>query len=653
MNTSMPQGAWKTEKTYPTYDEYPTAPHADLWTRYTPEETVFTLWSPVAEEVVVRLFDKGDGGSSLATHPLQKKEQGLWLLKLSGDQHGLYYTYQVKVNGRWLNETPGIYARAVGVNGKRAMVLDLATTNPEDWEKDQGPVLKSPNDAVLYEVHIRDLTQHPNSGSSMPGKYLGLTETGATNPEGLPTGFDHIRELGVTHVHLLPAFDYSSVDEADLHTPQYNWGYDPLNYNVPEGSYSSDPFRAEVRIREFKQMVKNFHDQGIGVVLDVVYNHTGLTEDAGFNLEVPGYYYRHTKNGHWSNASGCGNETASERTMMRKFMLESCTYWAREYHVDGFRFDLMGIHDIETMNLLAAELRKINPSILLYGEGWTAGPSPLPAKKKALKANTHQLQGIAAFSDDLRDGLKGSVFEDTSRGFVSGAKGMEESVKFGLAGCINHPQLDFHKVNYSAGPWAKEPVQSVSYVSCHDNQTLYDKLKISCKEASEEEITRMHLLANAVVLTAQGIPFLHAGVEILRMKQGEHNSYNLPDAINQIDWQWKTKNIGVFNYYQKLIQLRKMHPAFRMPSAQMLNSHLSFLETKSSLIGYQLKEHANGDSWKNIRVYYNGSKTAAKIPTKGEWQLAVEGEKVDLNGIRSVTDQVMAPPIAMLILFQA
>ncbi len=635
------------------YDEFTPAPEADLWTAYTPEETVFKLWSPVAEAVILKLYEKGDGGHCQETINLQKADQGLWKVKVSEDLQGRYYTFQVKINEVWLDETPGIYARAVGVNGKRAMVFDLSSTNPEGWEQDKGPVLQSPNEAVLYEVHIRDLTQHPNAGNSTPGKYLGLTEEGTTNKEGVATGLDHIKELGVTHVHLLPAFDHRSIDETALNKAQYNWGYDPQNYNVPEGSYASDPYRAEVRIREFKQMVKQLHNHGIGVVLDVVYNHTGLTEKSNFNLEVPGYYYRHSRDGGWSNASGCGNETASERSMMRKFMIESCAYWAKEYHLDGFRFDLMAIHDIETMNLLAEELKKINPSILLYGEGWTAGPSPLPDSRKALKANTNQLNGIAAFSDDLRDGLKGSVFEEKSKGFVSGAAGTEESIKFGITACTNHPQLDFHKVNYSRAPWAKEPWQSVSYVSCHDNQTLYDKLKISCKEATEEEITKMHLLANAIILTAQGIPFLHAGVEMMRTKGGEHNTYNLPDEVNQIDWQWKTAHKTVFEYYKNLIQLRKSHPAFSMPASQMLNAQLEFVATEAGFIGYQLKNHANGDHWKNILVYYNARKTAINIKLNGEWFVAAEGESIYIHENRVVKESITAPPLSMLMLFHS
>lgn len=626
-------------------------PEADLWTRYSPQATEFKLWSPVADEIVLKLYEKGDGGDPLETQAMKKAEKGLWTLSIPKDLKGVYYTYQVKAEGKWLEETPGIYARAVGVNGQRAMVLDLASTNPENWEQDKGPTLNSPNEAVLYELHIRDVTQHENSGSSRQGKYLGLIEKGTRSPDGLATGLDHIKELGVTHLHLLPAFDHRSIDESRLDQPQFNWGYDPLNYNVPEGSYSSDPYRAEVRIKEFKQMVKGLHDEGLGVILDVVFNHTGLTDDSYFNREVPGYFYRQRADGSWSDASGCGNETASERAMMRKYIIESCKYWVEEYHLDGFRFDLMGIHDIETMNLLAEELRQLKPDILIYGEGWTAGESPLQASMQAVKANTPRLKGVAAFSDDLRDGLKGSVFEEKSKGFVSGAKGMEETIKFGVAGSTRHPQIDFSKINYSSGPWANEPWQAVSYVSCHDNHTLFDKLKISTT-AAEDEIKKMQMLANAVVLTSQGIPFLHAGVEMMRSKQGEHNSYNLPDSINQIDWSRKAKHKEVFNYYRDLIALRRAHPAFSIPDTQMLQKHLEFTLTEPGLVGYQLKDNANKDHWKSIAVYYNARKEAAAVQLEGKWFVAVEGSEFMQEAKKSVSKQTEVPPLSMLILFQ-
>lgn len=637
---------------YSSFEEYPTSPETNLWTNYTPSATTFRLWSPVAEKVVLKLYEKGDGGEPFEIIKMILKKDGVWETVVKRDLNGFYYTYQVKVNHEWQDETPGIYAKAVGVNGKRAMVLDFNITNPAGWKNDKGPEVKSPNDIIIYELHVRDFTQHPNSGSSYRGKFKGLVETGTVSEQGLSTGIDHLKELGITHVHLLPSFDFVTIDERRLDKPQYNWGYDPQNYNVPEGSYSTDPFHAEVRIKEFKEMVKGFHDNGIGVILDVVYNHTGVTEKSNFNLEVPGYYYRHTDDGQWSDASGCDNETASERTMMRKYMIESCIHWVKEYHIDGFRFDLMGIHDIETMNLLSEELRKINPHIIIYGEGWSAGPSPLPADKLAYKYNTPKLKGIAAFSDDLRDAVKGSVFEKRSRGFVSGWGEKEETVKFGVAGSINHPQIDFSKVNYSDSFWANEPWQSVSYVSCHDNHTLFDKLSISCEGAPFEDIKKMHQLANAIVLTSQGIPFLHAGVEMMRTKLGEHNSYNLPDEINQIDWTWKNTHKDVFDYYKNLIALRKAHPAFRMPTADMVIRHLEFTTTLYAVVGFKLKDHANNDPWKNIAVYYNARNEYVDIRLEGRWKRAVWQDEFDFEGKKMFIDGFKIPPISMLVVYQ-
>ncbi|ALJ01426.1 type I pullulanase [Rufibacter tibetensis] len=634
------------------FDQYPTPKQANLWTEYKPEGTTFKLWSPVAEEVVVKFYDKGYGGTVREKRSMRKGEKGLWRLVVKKNLQGVYYTYHVKVSGHWLDETPGIYATAVGVNGQRAMVLDLASTNPAGWAQDKGPTVKMPNEVVLWEAHVRDITSHASSGSSRVGKFLGLTEKGTKSPKGFSTGIDHMKELGVTHVHLLPSFDYRSIDESKLDQPQFNWGYDPQNYNVPEGSYSSDPYNAEVRIKEFKQMVKEFHDNQLGVVLDVVYNHTGLTKGSNFNLEFPDYYYRQKEDGHYSDASACGNETASERAMARKFIMESCKFWAKEYHIDGFRFDLMAIHDLETMNQLTAELKKINPNIIIYGEGWTAGSSPLPDYAKALKANTHQLTHTSAFSDDLRDAIKGSVFDEKSTGFVNGAKHTEESIKFGVVGSVPHPQVEIHHVNYSKAFWAREPWQAVNYVSCHDNLTLFDKLKVSRPDASPEELKKMNLLSDAIVLTSQGTPFLHAGAELLRTKNGEHNSYNLPDAINQINWDWKAEHPDVFTYYKNLIALRKAHPAFWMPTTQMVNHHLEFVTTEPGLVGYKLKDYAHGDSWKNILVYYNGREEAAEVPLHGEWTVAVEEEVIHLNGSRQVEGHILVPPVSMLVLFQ-
>ncbi len=637
---------------YHSYDEYPEPIETNLWLNYTKQASEFKIWSPTAEKVQLHLYKQGNGGLPMKTHQLFAEQNGLWSIQVDGDLNGTYYTFQTMIDGKWLEETPGIYAKAVGVNGKRAMVLDFDTTNPNDWDKDKGPSLKFPNKAIIYELHIRDITIHPESGSTKPGKYLGLVEEGTKGPNGVSTGIDHMKELGITHVHLLPTYDHYSIDETKLDKPQFNWGYDPQNYNVPEGSFSSDPYKAKVRIKEFKQMVKAFHDNGIGVILDVVYNHTGRTENSNFNLETPGYYYRQWEDGKPSDASACGNETASDRAMVRKYILESVAYWAEEYHLDGFRFDLMGIHDITTMNEVVKTVKEVNPNIFVYGEGWTAGNSPLPIEKRALKKNTTQMPQISAFSDDIRDGLKGSVFEDTSTGFVNGAKNASESVKMGIVGSIQHPQIDYKAVNYSDNYWANEPWQSVSYVSCHDNHTVYDKLKISRADATEEEIVAMQKLTNAIVMTSQGIAFMHAGAEMLRTKNGEHNSYNLPDSINQIDWNRKSKHKDVVEYYKNLITLRKTHPAFRMTNANNVRSNLKFEESEKGVISYQISNNANGDIWKNIQVVYNGNPGAIIYTPKDVWQLAVLGDNFDLEGTKTVKTQITIPPISMMILFQ-
>ncbi|RIA10462.1 pullulanase [Flavobacteriaceae bacterium MAR_2010_72] len=643
-----------TEKklTYNSYHDYPAPLETKLWLDYSKAQTTFKIWSPTAQMVKLNLYKESIDGKAFEHYEMKSDDNGIWKKELIGDLNGTYYTYQVKINDTWLEETPGIYAQAVGVNGKRAMVLDMESTNPQGWNTDKGPTTSYPNEAIIYELHIRDLTIHPQSGSSMPGKYLGLVEKGTKNPKGVSTGLDHIKDLGITHVHLLPTFDHYAINETKLDSAQFNWGYDPQNYNVPEGSFSSNPFKAEVRVKEFKKMVKTFHDNGIGVILDVVYNHTGRTENSNFNLEVPGYYYRHWQDGKLSNASACGNETASELPMMRKFIIESVAYWAKEYHLDGFRFDLMGIHDITTMNEVSKTLKAINPNIIIYGEGWTAGDSPLPIEERALKHNIQKMPEILAFSDDLRDGLKGSVFEDESTGFVSGAKNMEESIKFGVVGAIQHSQVDYKAVNYSNAPWTNEPWQSIAYVSCHDNHTLYDKLKISRPDADEATLIQMDKLANAIVLTSQGTAFIHAGAELLRTKKGEHNSYNLPDTINQIDWNWKFEHQDVFNYYKNLIALRKAHPAFRMVSANDVKTNLKFTKVENGLVSYRIENNANGDSWKNILVIYNANVHPVNYQLTEAWQLAVLGDAFYLDSGKKITKSINVPAISMLIAFQ-
>ncbi len=638
------------------YDTYPVYNGIDLGLTWSPEKSVFKLWSPPAEEARMLLYAEGQGGSPLKMQPLKKGKKGVWSATVKENIEGQFYAFQVKIKGQWLAEVPDPYAKAVGVNGKRGMVVDPAKTNPSGWENDRRPALKNYTDIVLYELHVRDLSSDANSGIRNKGKFLGLTEIGTRSKEGEATGLDHIVDLGVTHVHLLPSYDYLSIDESKPYDPRvYNWGYDPQNYNVPEGSYATNAENGAVRIREFKQMVKALHDKGIRVILDVVYNHTGVTEASNFNQLVPGYYYRQNEKGGFSDASACGNETASERAMMRKFIVESVKYWATEYHLDGFRFDLMGIHDMETMNEVSRELRKIDPTIFVYGEGWTAGASPLPDERKAIKKNTYLMENVAAFSDDMRDGIKGHVFHPEQKGFVSGLAGLEESVKFGIVASTQHPQVNYEKVNYSKAPWAKEPQQTITYASCHDNHTLWDRLAISASEASEAQRIRMHKLAGAMVLTSQGVAFLHAGVELLRTKKGEENSYKSPDDINLLDWSRKSKHKDVYVYFKGLIALRKNHPAFRMTSADMIRQHLKFLElSESNLVAYTISGNANDDSWKEILVVFNGNPGDKKfqIPS-GKWTVVVNGNQINEQGLDSIGNGSMSiPPYTAMVLYQ-
>ncbi len=640
---------------YASFDDYPVYEGTDLGLTYTPQQSTFKLWAPPAAKAVLRLYEKGVGGKATEVIGLKRRENGLWAVEVKKDLIGKYYTFQTLINEKWGAEVPDPYVKAVGVNGRRGQIIDFKMTDPEDWEMDKKPPLEHPTDIILYELHIRDLSMHDNSGIQHKGKFLGLTEKRTKNLEGEATGLDHLKELGVTHIHLLPSFDYLTIDESKLDENKFNWGYDPQNYNVPEGSYSTNPYDGAIRVREFKQMVKTLHDNGLRVILDVVYNHTGATEGSNFNQLVPGYYYRQNAEGGFSDASACGNETASDRPMVRKFIIESVKYWVKEYHIDGFRFDLMGIHDIETMNQVSAALHKMDPTIFVYGEGWTAGDTPLPEEDRALKKYTHRLNGVAAFSDDIRDGLKGSVFEAPDRGFASGKPNMEESVKFGIVAATRHPQINYQKVNYSNEPWAAQPGQAINYVSCHDNHTLWDRLVNSQPNVSDGERIKMHKLANAVVLTAQGIPFLHAGVEMLRTKNGEENSFKSPDAINKLDWSRKTTYQKVFNYYQGLVSLRKNHPAFRMPTTQMIQQHLKFMDFREGdlLIGYTISDNANGDSWKDILVLFNGNLEAKTVDIpKGRWTVALTENKVDETGIFSVFDKVTLPASSAMVLFR-
>ena len=639
------QAIYENSVDYPVYDG------DDLGVIWKVNEVNINVWSPTASDVSFQLYKAGNGGNPLKVIALKKQIKGNWTYKLAGNWEGYYYTFKIKYKNTWLNEVPDPYAKAVGVNGNRGMIVNLENTNPDLWAFDKSPELKYQTDAVIYELHVRDASIHPQSGIVNKGKFLGLTEVGTKSPMGLPTGLDYIKNLGVTHVHLLPSFDFKSLDES-LSTPQYNWGYDPKNYNVPEGSYATNPFDGKVRINEFKKLIQSFHSNNIGVILDVVYNHTGDTENSIFNQLVPNYYYRQNSEGGFSNASACGNETASERPMFRKFMIESLLYWVNEYHIDGFRFDLMGIHDLKTMELIRDTLIKVKPDILLYGEGWTAGGSPLPDNKRAIKSNIQTLTGIAAFSDEIRDGLKGHVFTPSEKGFISGKHDLAESVRFGIVGGVFHPQINYNKVNYTKAPWAVEPNQTVVYTSCHDNHTLWDRLEIANPTVSVQDRTSMQKLAIGIVLTSQGISFLHAGCEFLRTKNGVENSYESPDAINQMDWVRKDANSMVMDYVQKLIQLRKTHPAFRLGNAADIRQHITFSkDPKEGLIEFSI-EKAPNEPWKYIHIMINGTDKDQNVSFPyADWRTIVDDQNVFLmpnGGFKGRSAKIK--PFSMLIL---
>lgn len=648
-------GCTPTKKEYTSYELYPVRSGSLTEMEYTPEATHFTLWAPTADEVRLMLFDAGEGGHAYETISMIPDTEGTWTAKVEKDLLGKFYTFNVKINERWLGDTPGINAKAVGVNGKRAAILDMRTTDPEGWADDKRPALASPADAVIYEMHHRDFSVDPSSGIRNKGKYLALTEEGTLSPEQLATGIDHLKELGVTHVHILPSYDYASVDETKLDENRYNWGYDPQNYNVPDGSYSTDPYDPAVRIREFKQMVQALHKVGIRVVLDVVYNHTFNTTESNFERTVPGYFYRQMPDGSFADGSACGNETASNRPMMRKYMKESVLYWLNEYHLDGFRFDLMGIHDIATMNEIRKAVTAVDPSIIIYGEGWAAKAPQMPEDSLAMKANIYRMPGIAAFSDEMRDALRGPFNDNRQGAFLAGIPGGEESIKFGIVGAVKHPQVDNDSVNYSKASWAEQPTQMISYVSCHDDMCLVDRLKASVPGITPQELARLDKLAQTAVFTSQGIPFIYAGEEVMRDKKGVHNSYNSPDSINVIDWKRKAEHADVFAYYKGLIQLRKNHPAFRMGDADLVRKHLEFLPVEgSNLIAYRLKENANGDAWEDIIVVLNSRKENARLTVpEGKYTVVCKDGFISEGGLGTLYGpEVIVPAQSALIIWK-
>ena len=606
---------------------------------YSPEQTVFKLFAPNNAKCTVKVGKK--------KVKMTKAGDCLWTATVKGDLKGQPYVFNTGHG-----DTPGVFAKAVGTNGKEAYILDLATTNPVGWESDQRPVVKSPVDLIVYEMHHRDFSiARPDA--KYPGKFLALTE---------PWAIKHLKDLGINAVHILPSYDYGSVDESRLNEPQYNWGYDPVNYNVPEGGYSTDPSKPEVRIREFKQMVQALHKAGIRVILDVVYNHTYNIDNSNFQKTYPDYYYRKTADGAYSNGSGCGNETASEKPMMRRFMMESVKYWINEYHIDGFRFDLMGCHDIETMNQIRQMVNTIDPTIFIYGEGWSAGACALPNEKLGMKANIPQMPGIAAFSDEIRDALRGPFSDDTVSGWLGRLNTSKagqftgdqevESLKFGLVGCIQHPQVDMKKVIYSKEPWAIEPTQMMSYVSCHDDMCLVDRLKASIPRIKEDEIIRLDLLAQTAVFTSQGVPFMLSGEELLRNKKGVHNSFESPDSINQLDWQNKLRYPQVFEYYKNLIQLRKHFPHFRLGSAAEVRDKMCFLNAPSGVVAYSITDTMGNVTNKVVIVVLNPTRKQQTISIpEGHYTIVCASGVIDLNGIDTFTGRQVsvAPQTALII----
>ncbi|MDE5969220.1 MAG: type I pullulanase, partial [Muribaculaceae bacterium] len=561
----------------------------DLGVTVLPDATQFKLWSPQAQAATVNIYDNNDTKSPSKVLEMKQGDQGTWVASVPEQLYGKFYTFQIKYAGKWLDETPGVWAKAVGINGSRAAIIDFESTNPESWENDRRVRLDNITDAVIYEMHHRDFSMHRSSGINNKGKFLALTEQNALSTLGDKTGIDHLKELGITHVHILPSYDFSSVDESNLSANKYNWGYDPLNYNVPDGSYSTNPADPATRIREMKQMIQSLHNAGIGVIMDVVYNHTAKNDDSNFSLTAPLYYYRYRDDGSYSNASGCGNETASDRKQMQNFIVNSVKYWVNEYHIDGFRFDLMAIHDTETMNRIARELKQIDPSIIIYGEGWTAGDSPLPAESRALKENVAKMNGIAVFSDDIRDAIKGHYSNAADRGFATGKPGNEETVKIGIVASTAHPMVDYSKGNNSKFPYASSPLQVINYISCHDDLCLTDKLAKSLSDKSEADRHRAAKLAQTIVFTSQGTPFMFAGEEIFRDKKGVHNTYNSPDEVNAIDRTLKNKNADIYNYYRNLIALRKAHPAFRMTTADEIARNIVFDDVSTpNVISYSI-----------------------------------------------------------------
>ena len=625
----------------------------DLGSHWTKKSTSFKVWAPTAEDVKVALYRSGDPEKfdRIGTIELDRQEKGVWSGSVPGDQNGVYYTYLVKVDGSQV-EAVDPYTRTTGVNGARGMIIDLKSTDPVGWDKDVNPnPLKSYTDAVLYELHVRDLSIDASSGVSEKhrGKFLGLTETGTKTPGGNPTGLDHLKELGITHLHLLPVYDYGSVNERKLDTPQFNWGYDPVNYNVPEGSYSTDPYNGKVRVVEMKQMIKTLHDNGISVVMDVVYNHVYEAGNFCMNKIVPGYFSRSNPDGSPSNGSGCGNDTASERPMVRKYIVDSIVYWSREYHMDGFRFDLVGLLDTGTINALVDACHEERPDTIFYGEGWTMNTAVEPGNFMATQPNAFRTPKFAYFSDDVRNLLAGENGRTT--GVVSGLTGKEDPLFHCFCGDVW---------------WVPGPTQTVNYVSCHDNYTLMDKLALTRPDASREDLMRMNRLTCAIYMTAQGIPFIHAGEEFLREKidadgHRVENSYNAPDHVNEIHWDWldEPDRRAISDYYAGLIAFRKAHAALRLTTKDDVNAAICYRWITNELVLFDIKgkDTVKNEVSDNIIVIFNAKPCKMELDlyahdvVKADWKVCIDGEKAGTKALRTVTDgKVELAPISAMVL---
>ncbi|MEO3944453.1 type I pullulanase [Gorillibacterium sp. CAU 1737] len=604
---------------HPDFDQAYAYNGSDLGLTYTPEKCGFRLWAPTASEAMVVLYSDGEEGEGEARYcPMTRGQGGTWSAEVAGDQKGRFYTFRVKIGNHW-NEACDPYARAVGVNGDRAAILDLEDTNPPGWGERMEP-FEAAVDAVIYELHVRDLSSHPHSGIMHRGQFLGICEAGTRGPGGILTGLDHISSLGVTHIQFLPLADYStlSVDERNPEL-SYNWGYDPKNYNVPEGSYARDPYNPISRIYEMKQMVQTLHDRGLRVIMDVVYNHMYDGFRVHFAKLVPGYYFRYRDDRTLWDGAFCGNEVASEREMVRRYIVDSVVYWAKEYSLDGFRFDLMGLMDVDTMREIRHRLDEIDPSILMIGEGWHM-ECGLTDEQRSSQRNADRLPRVGQFNDHMRNAIKGSHYHRIEHGFVDGGEHLEREVCTGIAGAIPYSE--------EIRSFAHEPDQCVNYVECHDNYTLWDKLEVT-NGFEEEELEAMHHLATGMVLTSQGIAFLHAGQEFLRTKNHVENSYKSLDPINWLDWDRCAVRQTDVHFVRQLISLRHAHPAFRLRSAADIRRHLTFEKASDGCVAFTLRDHAGGDPSRHLYVAYHGRKDTITLPLPplGEWDLLIGSDE--------------------------